>query len=327
MFRQFQQALATGKFTLLTVAVVALVLWLPGIAGPVHIDGGFGLWTQIPDLPVGDIVHIGVGFVLAALSVYLMAELNNRNLLLRITSRMLSSLLAILITVSPFMHSMHPGLIAMVLTILSYFFLFAVYQRPFSRGITMMVYMLVSLASLVYPQMLYMVPVYWVAQGMLRSMSVKSFFASIIGVLLPYWMLGGVLVCLDRTDLLMDMGRQLIDVNLPDYTDLTMQQIVSYAYCVLVFCIGASHYLRYSYKDKTRTRAIYNVVVLMGIVKMLMLLAFPAHVLALLPVFMVDTAIIGGHYMALSDGKIANVTVFVLLLIAIAVEVTAVIFS
>ncbi len=327
MFRQFQQALATGKFTLLTVAVVALVLWLPGIADTAHVDSGQGLWTLIPDLPVGGIVHIGVGFVLSALAVYLMAELNNRNLLLRITSRMLSSLLAILIAVSPFMHSMHPGHVTMVMTILSYFFLFAVYQRPFSRGIAMMIYMVVSLASLVYPQMLYMVPVYWVAQGMLRSMSVKTFFASIIGVLLPYWMLGGVLVCVDRTDLLMDMWRQMTDVSLPDYTALTIQQIVSYAYLVLVFCIGTSHYLRYSYKDKTRTRTIYNVVVLMGMIKMLMLLVLPAHVLALLPVFMVDTAIIGGHYMALSDGKVANITVFVLLVLAIAVEVAAVIFS
>ena len=73
-----------------------------------------------------------LGFALCALAVYLMAELNTRYVLLRISSRMLSTCLVMLCAAASMLHHLSPAHLMLVCAVASYFPMFATYQRPYS---------------------------------------------------------------------------------------------------------------------------------------------------------------------------------------------------
>ena len=98
--------IVTGTFTLPAVAAFVALLWL------VHgvLDGKF--WA---------------GLGATAVITYLLVELNNRNALLRIRSRMMGCTFLVLYSALPFLHDWDVGYIVAGSLLMSYFTLFASY--------------------------------------------------------------------------------------------------------------------------------------------------------------------------------------------------------
>ena len=129
----FQKSIASSQATLPIVAIVVFALWF--LLSPVQPSLSFstpdyGLWKDVPSFLQEGYWALGIGAFCAALAVYLMAELNNANVLLRVNSRMLSSMLAILLCIAVLCHRFQPGSIVMLFSLTSFFSLFATYQQP-----------------------------------------------------------------------------------------------------------------------------------------------------------------------------------------------------
>ena len=109
-----RKSIVTGEFTLPVMALLTLPLWaLPDWAN-------WSLWA---------------GLVLTGFTAYLIMELNNRNTLLRIRSRMMSTTFLFLMLICPQLHGLHSGMLSMLLWVLSYHTLFASYQHRRPRGL------------------------------------------------------------------------------------------------------------------------------------------------------------------------------------------------
>ncbi len=100
--------IVTSSFTLPITALVTLLVWmLPAITDGMQ-------W---------------LGFALTCVSAYLIMELNNRNALLRVRSRLMSVTFLVLMLANPMLHAWHVGQLTVVCLLLSYFMLFASYQN------------------------------------------------------------------------------------------------------------------------------------------------------------------------------------------------------
>ena len=99
MIFKYQKYIADAQATLPVVSAVALAVWvlLPVKECPMSFSGvEYGLWDCVPRFLKEGYCAKGLGIGCVALAVYLMAELNNANVLLRVNSRMLSSMLVLL---------------------------------------------------------------------------------------------------------------------------------------------------------------------------------------------------------------------------------------
>ena len=103
----FQKSIASSQVTLPIVAAVVFILWfLPPTANTQLPD--YGLWRHVPSFLQEGNWALSIGAICAALAVYLMAELNNANVLLRVNSRMLSSMLVLLLGLAVMCHRFQP---------------------------------------------------------------------------------------------------------------------------------------------------------------------------------------------------------------------------
>ena len=313
--RYFLKSVATSKLTLPIVCTLA-VLTLTFQTLPIDhfAEGESGLWRLIPlQLIEERWTQLAIRIGLLALSIYLLAELNISFVLLRVRSRMISSLFTVLFIASVFLHLLQPSSVIAPVIIIAYFALFSTYQQSNAVLPTYSFYLLIALCSLIFPKILFMIPVFWVCQTHLRSFSFRAFWASIVGLSTPYWFLFFYsLVQMDRLQLFCLPFQQLASIQMPDYAALSLPQWLMLGYTFLVFLFGFFNFLGTSYLDKTRVRITYDIVII---------IAFAAFVFIVLqpqcfnPVFIfciINTAILSGRYFAQNDSRAASILFIIL---------------
>jgi len=291
---RFQKTIATSRFTLPVLCLLGVATWL--------LPCGESAWQE---------QLLGLGA--SALAVYFMAELNNRNALLRISSRMISSLTALMLAVIVPLHTFQSAHLVLLSVVLSFFFFFGTYQCP-SSLYSFLAYLPLALASFVFPQVLALFPVCWLCQAYMRGLSFKCVVASLLSVLTPYWLWLGLLLCLDRYDLITATLGRLTTIEPPDYSGITTWQVGEIVYVLLFLFVGIVYFLFSSHTDKTRPRIIYQVVIVHALSVLALLACQPQHYFTILPLLVADAAIMGGRFVAYTAGRFSHIFCIVMAL-------------
>lgn len=300
-----------------------LLFWLvlPPVGQPVDFTTpDYGLWNLVPMPLQRGYVALSVGALGAALAVYGMAELNNANVLLRVSSRMLSSVLAILLGVTVACHEFQPGIVVMLLSLLSFFPFFAMYQTP-SSFLALLTYLALSMASLVFPKLLWLVPFYWLIQSYFRALTLRCLVASIMGMILPYWLYAAIAVLTGDWEGFLVHLNEIISFQVYDYTQFPLRHLFIFIFVLLLFAIGSIDFHLQKYRDRTRTRTIYNALIQYGIVIIVVIAVQPQYFITLLPLLIITTAILFGHFFTLTHTRFSHICCIVVTLLALVVYI------
>lgn len=315
----FQKDIASNQATLPITCGVAFLLWFvqSSVQHPASFSSPeYGLWQYVPTFLQEGYWSLGISAFCAALAVYMMAELNNAHVLLRVSSRMLSSMLAILLCLNVIGHHFQPGTIVMLFSLLSLFPLFSSYQSP-NPLLAFLTYLSLSAASLFFSKLLWIVPIYWLIQGHFRALSLRCFIASILATLLPYWVCGGIAVLTGAIPIFLTHIQTIIQFQWFDYASLGLFDILVYAFVVLLFLTGTIDFIIHQFLDKTRTRIIFNATIIYGLFVAIWMGLQPQYFSALLPMLMLSTAILFGHFFTLTHTKFSHIYCIVLMVLAV----------
>lgn len=319
----FQKQIATSQMTLPVMSVLMLALWfvLPSRSADIdYLSADYGLWSVLPHFSKGSFWDLSLSACIGALSIYFLAELNNANMLLRIGSRMLASMLASMLVITVSLRHFQPGSFLLLFSLLSYFPLFSTYQNP-NPVSAYSAYSLLSLASLVFPKLLWLVPVYWMLQIILRAFTLRCFVASLLAVVQPYLFYGAVALLTGGIPRFMQHLTAVYTFRWFDYASFTPVEVTVFSFLVLLFVSGSIDFFINRFKEKTRVRFLYNVLIIHGVAIILFILLQPHLFETILPLLLIDTAILFGHFFALTYTRFSHIYCLVLLLLAVAVVV------
>lgn len=296
MKKRLQNKVAESKLVMPLMTIYALVVWiLCGVQ--TH-----QWWWQL-------------GCFVA--TTYLMVELNNSNALIRIYSRMVSSAFIALVCCACFLF---PALReAIMLTCVTAFIIlfFLTYQDKEATGFTYYAFLFWGLASLAYVHILFFLPLIWLLMTTnMMSMSWRTWTASLLGLLTPYWF--SILWMLYQRDytVFVDHFYALTIFEEPfNLYGITANQKITVALVILLATISTIHYIRKSYLDKIRTRMFYSFFIWTNLAALLFLLLQPQHFNAMLLIMILCTSPLTAHFVALTSTKLTNIT-FVVIVIA-----------
>lgn len=264
-------------------------------------------------------------FLIFILSVSLMVEINNRNALMRQYSRMVScSYIALMMMCDDLLSDIR-AMAVQSAVIISLLLIFSTYQQRGSVGRKYWAYLFIGLASMAWPPMLLLVPVWWIGEAScLMSFTGRSFVASLFGIATPFWTVtplffvpgvrGSVLQCFtafvpegETLRLLASPG----DIILRPLPLDNMQAGVA-AFLVVLFLVSAIRYFRQSSADKIHVRMLYQFFTLLSSVSLLLFLVvtlFPLFSPTAwhlpLAVFIASAAPLVGHYVTFSSGRLS----------------------
>lgn len=293
--KRLQNKIAGSRYTLPVTMVYGAVVWL--LAGLIQQQW----WLQF------------ALFIMAAL---LILELTNINVLIRIYSRSVSSAFILLSCAAVFLFPSTAGAAIQLFLIASLLNLYRCYQDQASTGWSFYAFLCIGLASVIDIHVVYLLPAYWLIMARnLYSMSWRTFLASVIGVITPYWFLLAWLLFLGEEgwQLAIDHFTALSDLRFPiDYTVLSLQRILFFVLIVALGITGAIHFVRTSSRDKIRTRQLYYSFILLGMMATLLLAVQPQHYDLMIRVLLITTSPLIGHFVALTTTKVTNIAFLVI---------------
>lgn len=248
-------------------------------------------------------------------TVYILIEMNNRNQLLRIRSRMVSSVWLVLVACMPVLQKYGDGPLAACAMAGAYFMLFRTYQKTGSEADSFHYGLMLGLSSLFLPKLIFCVPLFlWHQMVFLRSMTLRNLCAVMVGGLFPFIVLSAYsLVADDWSNQLswwQDL-RQLMPLSIDAYNHLSVQQIVGWGLVSFLSLLGFMHYLSTSYNDKIQVRMLLYILCFQWFVLEVFVGLQPQQLDDFLPLMAVTGAPLIAHYFALTHSWISNV-VFIL---------------
>ncbi len=288
MTKRFQNRVAQSRWALTFVGAYALL---------VCVAAGFvmsKLWVSLAFLVVTNMM---------------MVVLNNSNALIRIYSRMVSCSFLVMATAAVFLFQQWQMSLIEFATAACYLSLFRAYQDPQASGSVFYAFAAIGLASTVWVHALLLVPVLWIVLGNnILAFSGRTFVASILGLLVPYWFLGAWMLFTGNVHFLNDHFSPLLTVVNPFVSyPADIPHLLTAAFVLLLALVGGIHFILYSYLDKIRTRMLYEALITIDAFLFVCMMLQPQHLDALLAMAIVTTAPLAGHFIALSSTKLSNI--------------------
>lgn len=239
-----------------------------------------------------------------------MVRLNTIHAIMRTYSRMVScSFLAISAIALPYFINPTDAALPLCFSII-YTLLFFSYQDNSSVGIIFISFLILGVASLIYIPVLFLVPILWIIiSTRMMSMSARSFFASILGLITPYWFAAAYCLYNANIDMLISHITAIANFTpVADFESLEIRDIAIFAIVMLLFITGSIHFIRTSHNDKIRTRMIYESFIIMTLALIVFAALQPSEIPQLVPIMSISVSPLIAHYITYTNTRLTNLS-------------------
>ena len=298
-YNKFQTDVASGRFTLPVVILVCLLVWAVTSTR----------WQE------------AISLLACAVTAYLLIEINTAFALIRTRTTLHVSFYVFLTTACIFLHPLQQITFIPFFFLIALFQLFGSYESPQAAGNIFHSFFFIGLGSLLFPQLLFFLPLFYLGMISFRSLSLKSFFAGIIGATTPYWFLFAYAFYDDKPQLFFGSLREIVRFQPVSYALLGPEQLVSAAVVTLISLVVSVYYFNISYLDKVRTRIFLSFLISAEAWIYLQALLQPLHFDAWLQLQITVSSVLTGHLFTLTRNRFTGIFFIVTFVILTALTI------
>lgn len=150
------------------------------------------------------------------------------------------------------------------------------------------------------------VPIFWIGAYNFQSLQPKSFFASLVGWSVPYWLLLGHALYYGQMELFCQPFRELVTFA-PIRFDYQPWELATLGYLLVLFIVSAAHCLIAGYEDKIRTRSYLHFLILLNFYIFVYIGLQPALSVHLMSFLLIGVSILAGHLFVLTNSRSSNI--------------------
>ncbi len=240
------------------------------------------------------------------LSAYLLVELNNRSDILRVRKTVLIAVFFLFITFCPELYTFSFTKLSLVALLLSLFFLFNSYQQRNSSSYLFHSFAILSIGTLFLPQLIFVIPVWYIGSSMLQSLNIRSFFASLVGFVLPYWFVLSYAFYAGDINIFIAPFQEMAQFGgMNIFTEVDVRNILSFALLLVLYIVSFSHCLFIDYDNKIRTRLILHFIIFLNIYLFLFIIIQPKYEVQILNLLLPGISLIICHFFSRTKSRIS----------------------
>ena len=312
--KSLQSQVTTGRLTLPVVILICALCWVltyflfpDSIASTTSKDSSSFLQSTRDLLLPGWAERI-ISFLVCAIIGYFLIELNNQFSIIRMRASMQTAIYFLLVTVCPGMHLLYIGDIVALGSLISIYFLFKSYQQAQAAGYLFYSFFFIGAGSILFPQ-LTILSVLWLLESYrFQSLTPRSFCGALLGWTLPYWMLFGHAFFYNEMELFYRPFNQLLAFGEVFHLPILQPwELAILGYLLVMFIVSAVHCIAAGFEDKIGTRAYLQFLIDLTLFLFLLIALQPIYCSALLPLLIISSSILIGHFFVLTNSKSSNV--------------------
>lgn len=259
-----------------------------------------GLWW----LPQRPYTHWELGALAACLlTAYLITEMNNRNALIRVYSRSVCSVFLLFIGCMGMLHGWRLPWVAMPALVGALFMLTRIDGVGNTVAHTFHIFVVLGVATLFSPYYIWFgLILYWHIAVSFRKLTVKGFFAGLIGLATPLWVALCTCLITDRWTAVQAWCNELTDlqpITAEAFGRVDTGVLVCWGFLTVILATGSVYYLLNGYEDKVRTRHLIYLFMMQSAFTLALATLQPHLAQNLLPVMALSVAPLPAHYLTL----------------------------
>lgn len=314
-----QQHIVKSKATFPVVVVWALLLWFFSIGqGDTSLAEGCS-WTDVGAWPRW--VMEGSSLLLMFATVYLFVEINNTCSIVGRRSILHVTFLIFFWGSNPFF-SHNIGVNALVfLMALVVYLLFQTYQNTYAVLPCFMLFACLGVGSLLLPYVWCFVPLFILAIQVFRALTLRSFFAALVGLLFPYWLLFVYTFSTWQMSFFYEPFVVFGTSLSAGYGAIPRVAWVDLGAYLPVFVVSAVHFIRNDFQDKIRTRVFLYFLFFYVCCCLLLLLLRPQCYAIAISLMQIGCCILVSHFFSLVTNRVCNIFFMVWIVILLLVSI------
>ncbi|MBP1637908.1 MAG: hypothetical protein H6Q18_697 [Bacteroidetes bacterium] len=244
-----QKIITPSIFTVILTYVLCLGLWFISFILNKHvypITGYVGTFAE-GFLPSQSIIAQLISFILTVLNSVLITQMNNKYAFIRTRTFMP---VFIYLLISSFWLPIHGNYVA---TLASLFVLLAIFLTLLmykdTRGVeqAFLSFFFLALSSFLVHEFAFLILVFWIGYALLRCLSYRTFFASVIGFITPWILLYSILTFIfNQTELFPDLKGIIYQYQLFEFVNLPTMIYIGIMFLIFsITMIGMSSNTRH----------------------------------------------------------------------------------
>lgn len=217
------------------IPLLIVVFWLNTIidnSGGTINNNGMILYSLLTNAIPNALVQNIIAIIFICLNVFLLTTINSKYKLINIQTYLPSVIYVFLTCTIPPLQEFSPIIIASFLTILAIERLFNAYHKDNALKNFFSSALLLSIGSLFYFNIIYLLIITWIAHLILRQLNWRELFIPIIGSILPYYIL--YTIHFIKWGEISSLNEQ-ITLNLPQFSFLNINFYHTYYFIFFVY--------------------------------------------------------------------------------------------
>ncbi len=185
------------------------------------------------------------------------------------------------------------------------FSLYRSYQAEYTQDSSFNIALIIGVCSLLWPPVLFLIPVFWIGAYWFQAFNAKSFFASIIGILTVLLFVTAWSVYKNDWNFLLDQvpsWKELLFFTLPDFS---LKDWIITALIILLMIISGMNFLLFSHQEKIRTRRYFYFLYIFAIYTCLMMIMQNSEKVSWAQIACLPCSMVVAHYFALVEKKLS----------------------
>lgn len=316
----------SGTATFVTVLLACIACWvvsyLNSVGYPVYGEvTAPPLWNALCKVLPGKAFTYAIGMLLMLGGAFLLHRANYILVLIREKTLLPFLFYVLFISTNPDFLPLKSTSVGVFCLILAIYQLFTSYHDPQAKSNAYNAALLIGIGSLLWIHILWFIPLFWVGMYNFRTLNLRTFLASLLGVGTVYWFLLGWCIwfadftpftipfaTLFRLNLLMPAG-----IGLVDWIGILLMASLT--------TVSAINIITHEYEDTLRTRQFLSFLILMAICTFAMYFLYEQASEEFLETACIPASILIAHFFTVMRGRIvfwtfySSIVIFIVLLI------------
>lgn len=258
---------------------------------------------------------VSIGFVL--LNAFLLAQINNRFTIIRTRSFLPILIFLLLMSSWNETHVVNGSHFSLTLFIFALYHFLNMYRDPKASEMAFMGSMFIGVASLIINPLIFLIPVFWIGFVFFQSFSIRTFLATLLGVLAPWIIYLSIFYFFNQQVELSQLLNANFNLEIDDLT-LSIPRIIYIASIILIMIICIFGMYSITNGDAIRTRSNLNFLLLLIVSVLILTFVFRNQLASFLPIIALLYAMIVSHPFSLKTNNFYGILFIIFTIVNIA---------
>lgn len=260
----------TGTMTFVAVLVACVVCWvvsyLNSVGYPVYGEvTAPPLWNAICQMLPGKAFTYTIGMLLMLGGAFLLHRANYILVLIREKTLLPFLFYVLFISTNPDFLPLKSTSLGVFCLILAIYQLFTSYHEPFARSNAYTAALLIGIGSLLWIHILWFLPLFWIGMYNFRTLNIRTFLASLLGVGTVYWFLLAWCIWFHDYSAFTIPFPALFKIRLLVTADIGIPDWIGIILIALLTLVSSLNILMHEYEDVLRTRQFLSFLIIMAV--------------------------------------------------------------